>query len=36
MTDATQAFRATAEKGAAQAKEAFEKMTGLHHSYARI
>ena len=26
--DATQAFRATAEKGSAQAKEAFEKMTG--------
>ena len=25
-TDATQAFRATAEKGSAQAKEAFEKM----------
>jgi phasin len=27
-TDATQAFRATAEKGTAQAKEAFEKMSG--------
>lgn len=26
--DATQAFRATAEKGSAQAKEAFEKMSG--------
>ena len=26
--DATQAFRAMAEKGSAQAKEAFEKMTG--------
>ena len=26
--DATQAFRATAEKGTAQAKEAFEKMSG--------
>ena len=26
-TDATQAFRATAEKGSAQAKEAFEKMS---------
>ena len=27
--DATQAFRATAEKGSAQAKEAFEKMSGV-------
>jgi phasin len=27
MTDATQAFRATAENGSAQAKEAFEKMS---------
>ena len=27
-SDATQAFRATAENGSAQAKEAFEKMTG--------
>ena len=27
-TDATQAFRVTAEKGTAQAKEAFEKMSG--------
>ena len=27
-SDATQAFRATAETGSAQAKEAFEKMTG--------
>ena len=28
-TDVTQAFRATAEKGSAQAKEAFEKMSGI-------